>query len=91
MRMYEAFKPGDMWSNDFDYTGMLKFGSKVKINTPLKVLEALYDSFEDVNYHSENAHLGDAISSLLAKKPNDAKKHMNVFNKACLNTLKSIK
>lgn len=89
--MNEAFKPGDMWSNDFDYTGMLKFGSKVRINTPLRVLEALYDSFEDVNYHSENAHLGDAISSLLAKKPNDAKKHMNVFNKACLNTLKSIK
>lgn len=87
----EAFKPGDMWSKDFDYTGMLKFGSKVKINTPLKVLEALYDSFEDVNYHSENAHLGEAISSLLAKKPNEAKKHMNVFNKACLNTLKSVK
>ena len=89
--MNEAFKPGDTWSKDFDYTGMLKFGSKVKINTSLKVLEALYDSFEDVNYHSENAHLGDAISSLLAKKPNDAKKHMNVFNKACLNTLKSVK
>ena len=62
------FKPGDMWSNDFDYVGMLKYSVAMEIpedpNTLLGVidtLKALSNSYEDVNYHSENQDLGNAI------------------------------
>tara|TARA_R100000234_G_C4983215_1_gene172011 strand:+ start:711 stop:1301 length:591 start_codon:yes stop_codon:yes gene_type:complete len=62
------FKPGDMWSNDFDYVGMLKYSVAMEIpedpNALLGVidtLKALSDSYEDVNYHSENQDLGNAI------------------------------
>jgi len=57
----KKFKPGDMWSNDFDYEGMLKFASKVNVNTPIKTLNALFDSATDVNYHTPFANLGIAI------------------------------
>ena len=50
----EAFKPGDMWSKDFDYKGMMKFASTAKVSMGLKKLEQLYGSLEDVNYHTEN-------------------------------------
>ena len=62
--MKEAFKPGDMFSADFDYAGMLKFALTLDAGTPKEVLQALYDSFEDVNYHSENQYLGQAIEAL---------------------------
>ena len=35
------FKPGDMWSNDFDYDGMLKFALTVNEKTPIKKLNQL--------------------------------------------------
>ena len=44
----KKFKPGDMWSNDFDYEGMLKFASKVNVNTPIKTLNALFDSATEI-------------------------------------------
>ena len=40
----KKFKPGDMWSNDFDYDGMLKYALKVNEKTPIKTLNALFDS-----------------------------------------------
>ena len=62
------FQPGDMWSNDFDYVGMLKYSVAMEIpedpNALLGVidtLKALSNSYEDVNYHSENQDLGNAI------------------------------
>ena len=64
----EAFQPGDMWSNDFDYIGMLKYGASLQIpNDPnellgmIDTLNLLFDSFEDVNYHRESQDLGNAI------------------------------
>ena len=64
----EAFQPGDMWSNDFDYIGMLKYGGSLQIpNDPnellgmIDTLNLLFDSFEDVNYHRESQDLGNAI------------------------------
>jgi hypothetical protein len=53
-KIVKPFKPGDMWSDDFDYEGMLEAALKIRLNTPLETMEALYSSFEDVNYHSEN-------------------------------------
>ena len=64
----EAFTPGDMWSNDFDYTGMLRYSVEIEIPEDpnsllgmIDTLKALSDSYEDVNYHSENQDLGNAI------------------------------
>ena len=64
----EAYELGDQWSNDFDYVGMLKYSVAMEIpedpNALLGVidtLKALSNSYEDVNYHSENQDLGNAI------------------------------
>ena len=57
----KKFKPGDMWSSDFDYEGMLKHGLKVNEKTPIKMLNKLFDSATDVNYHTPFRNLGIAI------------------------------
>jgi len=57
----KKFKPGDMWSNDFDYDGMMKYALKVNHKTSLKTLQKLHDSATDVNYHTPFSGLGNAI------------------------------
>jgi len=57
----KKFKPGDKWSNDFDYDGMLAYALKVNEKTPLKTLQKLHDSATDVNYHTPFSGLGNAI------------------------------
>ena len=92
----EAYQPGDMWSNDFDYVGMLKAGSQATYEDGLEYLQKLYDSFEDVNYHSENKHLGFAIEEMENPGQDVNQAMANIedaledFNKACLETLKDI-
>ena len=92
----EAYKPGDMWSNDFDYVGMLKAGSQATYEMGLEYLQKLYDSFEDVNYHSENKFLGYAIDEMEnpGQDPNQAQENierdLEDFRNACLETLKDI-
>ena len=92
----EAYKPGDMWSNDFDYVGMLKAGSQATYEMGLEYLQKLYDSFEDVNYHSENKHLGFAIEEMenpgqdVNQAMANIEDYLEDFNKACLETLKDI-
>jgi len=73
------YNTGDMWSDDFDYDGMMMAGLKININTPIKVMKAISDSFEDVNYHRENRHLGIAIEELEAGNIPAAKKHLKEF------------
>ena len=87
----EGYRLGDMWSNDFDYKGMLQMGAKANVNMNEKNLQKLYDSFEDVNYHSENRHLGMAIDALKNGDKKTAAKFLKDFNKACLYTLKQMK
>ena len=77
----KPFKPGDMFSRDFDYEGMLEFGLKIRLNTPIATLQALYDSFEDVNYHSENSHLGMAIDAIKDGDKSEALDHIRNFKK----------
>ena len=64
----EAFEPGNMWSNDFDYNGMLRYSVNMEIPEDpnalqgmLETLKNLYESYTDVNYHSEAQDLGNAI------------------------------
>ena len=90
----EAYQVGDMWSNDFDYVGMLKAGAQATYEDGLEYLQKLYDSFEDVNYHSENSHLGRAIESMEdmqgIEDEEDIKQALEDFRNACLETLKDI-
>ena len=87
----ESYKLGDMWSNDFDYKGMLQMGAKANVNMNEKNLQKLYDSYEDVNYHSENRFLGMAIDALRDGDKKLAAKHLKDFNRANVKTLKNIK
>ena len=64
----EAFTPGDMYSNDFDYIGMLRYSAEMELpedpNQLLDMIETLnnlFESYTDVNYHSEARDLGIAI------------------------------
>jgi len=88
-KVVKNFKPGDMFSTDFDYEGMLEFGLKVRLNTPIETLKALFNSFEDVNYHSEGSHLSYAIDSIEERDKVEALDHLRSFKKAIKNTLVS--
>jgi len=93
------YELGDMWSNDFDYVGMLKVGTKAQElydANGLEALQDLYASFEDVNYHSENKYLGYAIDEIEnpGQDANQAQENierdLEDFRNACLETLKDI-
>jgi len=88
------YELGDKWSSDFDYVGMLKVGSKTYLSDGLNVMNDLYDSFEDVNYHRENKDLGNAIEWYEDRKGIEdeerAQEFMERFRQACLKTLRSI-
>lgn len=102
----KPFEPGDRWSNNFDYIGMLKAG----VNAPEALFEnidhlnLLYESFTDVNYHTEARDLGNAIEWLedagdsadsgFGSSQGEAEEKANdflfSFRAACAKTLKSI-
>jgi hypothetical protein len=92
----KTYELGDMWSNDFDYVGMLKTGAQATYDMGLENLQKLYDSFEDVNYHSENKYLGYAIEWMEdpGQDANQAQENIERdladFRKACLATLKDM-
>jgi hypothetical protein len=60
----KVYKLGDMYSSDFDYDGMLRMGLKADSSWGSKKLEKLFDSFEDVNYHTASKNLWNAIKEL---------------------------
>lgn len=84
------YKPGDMFSTDFDYEGMLKAGLKIRVNTPIETIQAIYDSFEDVNYHRENSHLGNVIDALEAGDRAEATDALKKYRKEIKETLAGI-
>ncbi len=76
----KKFKPGDMWSSDFDYEGMLKYGLKVNEKTPIKMLNKLFDSATDVNYHTPFRNLGIAIDWIEDGDKKGAKDYIKNFH-----------
>ncbi len=48
----KTYKLGDMWSDGFDYDGLLKYASTSLELAPTKTIEKLFESLQDVNYHS---------------------------------------
>ena len=87
----KKYRLGDMYSNDFDYIGMLKAGLKATLGSSVQKLQKLYNSFEDVNYHSENQHLGGIINALKAGNRDAAKDSLEKFRNAIKATLKDMK
>ena len=93
----EAFTPGDMWSDDFDYTGM----SQLVAPEYVKMLNDTFDSFTDVNYHTEARDLGNAIDyiedGMKEQDPSKARmelergqEFLEAFKVACAKTYKEI-
>jgi len=76
----KKFKPGDMWSSDFDYEGMLKYALKVNEKTPIKMLNKLFDSATDVNYHTPFRNLGIAIDWIEDGDKKGAKEYIKNFH-----------
>jgi len=76
----KKFKPGDMWSNDFDYEGMLRYAMKVNEKTPIKMLNKLFDSATDVNYHTPFRNLGIAIDWIEDGDKKGAKDYIKNFH-----------
>lgn len=89
--MNEAYKLGQGWSKDFDYIGMLEMGAKADVSMGEKKLQSLFDSFEDVNYHSEASPLSYAIDELKDGNKAEAKKLLKDFNANCKKTLEQLK
>ena len=89
----KKFKPGDMWSNDFDYDGMMKYALKVNHKTPLKTLQKLHDSATDVNYHTPFSGLGNAIDWITDDGVNsqEGKDFMKQFHNDIKNEIKNMK
>jgi hypothetical protein len=78
-----SYKLGNKWSDNFDYNGMLETGAQVTEETPLSDLEKLFDSFEDVNYHTESEPLWEAIQAKKAGQEEYFKKNLAEFKARC--------
>lgn len=83
----KKYELGDMWSEDFNYDGMLKMGMNARITWGLEKLQALSDSFEDVNYHTENIKLREAIDFLKKGDELKSKQALGTFNLICRSEL----
>ena len=86
----KTYELGDAWSEDFDYAGMLKAALKIRLNTPMKVMQQIYDSFEDVNYHRENRHLHAAMDALKNNNKEEAAQHLKNHKKEIALTVKQM-
>ena len=106
----EAFTPGDMYSNDFDYIGMLRYSAEMVIPEDLmqfaqddfvQTLNDLFESYTDVNYHSEARDLGIAIDWIEDARGRDdvqqmrmelekAQEYLESHQKAAAKTLKDL-
>ena len=89
----KKFKPGDMWSNDFDYDGMMKYALTVNHKTPIKTLTKLHDSATDVNYHTPFRGLGNAIDWITDDGVNsqEGKDFMKQFHNDIKDEIKTMK
>jgi hypothetical protein len=77
----KGYQLGDMWSSDFDYDGMLKKGLEADSSWEISKLNKLSNSFEDVNYHTENKPLYEAIQNLKNGNKTKAEEKFKEFHK----------
>lgn len=75
----KGYKLGDMYSSDFDYEGMLEMALTTNKSWSKKDLRKLFDSFEDVNYHTPSQPLWDAINN--SKNDKEVEENLKKFHK----------
>jgi hypothetical protein len=80
-RSSKPYKLGEMWRDDFDYTGMIKTGSKADSSWSVEDLDKLFDSYESVNYHTPSKPLFSAIQNRKKGKYAQAEKDLAEFRK----------
>lgn len=78
-----SYKLGNKWSENFDYDGMLETGANVTEQTPVSDLQKLFDSFEDVNYHTESEPLWEAIQGKKAGQEEYFRSNLAKFKELC--------
>jgi hypothetical protein len=83
----KKYKLGDGYSSDFDYDGMLEMGLKANVSWGEAKLRKLYDSFEDVNYHTAIKPLWSAINYLKNGRNSLAKLELVEFHKLVENEI----
>ena len=74
------YKLGDKFHNDFDYDGMVEMGLKANVSWGVDKLTKLYESFVDVNYHTESKPLWEAIKYLKNERDSLAKLQIIEFH-----------
>jgi len=90
LKPVKKYKLGAKWSKDFDYCGMLSKGTTTNIGWGKQKLQKLFDSFEDVNYHTESEPLSDAISALEENDKATAMQKLNKFKQECGKTILNV-
>ena len=74
----KKYELGDMWSEDFDYDGLLEAASKIGASMSLSDVEMIFRSMEDVNYHRLAKLLDTYIKA--RKKTDNHKKRADSLN-----------
>jgi hypothetical protein len=74
------YKIGDKYRSDFDYDGMLEMGLKADVSWGYNKLMKLYNSFEDVNYHTIAKPLWEATQNLKEGNADLAESNISEFH-----------
>ena len=85
----KVYKVGDMWSDDFDYNGMLRMGLKADEKWGSKKLRKLFNSYEDVNYHRASTNLWNAIQTLEKAESVESKEAKDAYMLAAKNYMEA--
>ena len=92
----EAYNPGDTYSNDFDYGGMIRTAMAIPEVDPgkgasgeeVEHMMAISRSLEDVNYHTPNQDLMSAIDAFQHEDEEEGNKALKMFKKNLVNYIK---
>ena len=77
----KVYKVGDVWSEDFDYDGMLEYGRNINEKTPLRDLLRYRTSLQDVNYHTLAAPFFDLEAAIKEDKSGKIKHFVKKFKR----------
>jgi len=92
----EAYQPGDKYSENFDYGGMIRAAMAIPEVDPgkgasgeeVEHMMKIYNSLEDVNYHTPNQDLNTAIDAFKHEDEEEGNKALKMFKKNLVNYIK---
>jgi hypothetical protein len=86
----KTFKPGDSWSNVFNYNDMLQYALTIDKNTDIEILKELKKSLVDVNFHKLAEELVDIIAGIKNEEIVNFDKFKNILKTEISNTNESM-